>query len=471
MATLLNLQTSEAILDPINATDGATVSVTYPEMQSDHRIAVNWGTLYTSESKYGSNAGPITFDIPTRVVAASLRQTLPVSYSVVRPGQEAQQSKPLDLKVRALDIEHLPRPRVPQASAGMLDLGTFTGNASVQLEPWPLIAVGQRYWIRASGTRENGTPHQITIAFNQAVTQGEINNGVEVTLPRTELEQLRHASTLTIAAKVAFDGEPLEDAAQALPELVLDISEMRRFPAPTVPEAPNGVITNPERPVTLLIPAAARLRAGEHVSGVLGTRRTDPVIVPVSNAALQITVPLGLLERAEGTGTQMWHYEVQESSGTPSAPVQITVLATTPLSENFNSGAPQWLNPGNIATFPALRVRNDAGPAIQIAQNSDHPPLQGIIIAFRNVSVMSLLLRRNVRSVQFDLINYLEQVHMVEFFDTTESTMPFASAPISASRRQRFSYFSPGPAIRRIRFTGISSKTSIWLDNFTFSAS
>ncbi|MNJ43761.1 hypothetical protein D3C77_387840 [compost metagenome] len=151
------------------------------------------------------------------MVAASQGKTIRVLYVVIRGANPAMLSQPLDLPVSVLGQQHLPTPVVPQASGGTLDLTRFTGDASVTVKAWPLIAAGQRYWISVSGTLENGSEHSFYVAHNQAVGISQVGEGLNHSLLRAELERFKHDSMLTVVVLVTFDGSS-------------DMANARRFP-------------------------------------------------------------------------------------------------------------------------------------------------------------------------------------------------------------------------------------------------
>ena len=470
------LEAPNGKLNPINATAGATVRVEYDGMRSTDTLKVAWvgigqADTWESEAAYGNNAGYVDFTVPVSVVAASQGKVVVVRYAVLLAGHDQPRlSLPHALHVDVLEQSALPQPRVPQANAEQeLNLGTFQGDANAQLSPWPLIALLQRYWIIAKGTLREGAPYRFYIAENYSVSANNLEHGLDERLARAELEKLAHGSELRIEVSVAFASEQTENSALLFPLQVFTIFNLRELPAPTVIGASGGTISNPENAVTLLVPATANLRVGEKVRAVTGTLVTQPVIVEAAQEELKILVPLDFLERLEGSGIQNWRYEIEEQDGwTPSEQVQIRVNATTPLYENFDSISPFWLSHGHTVNLPSMRVTNEGAEAIEFHNDNNHPPIGGVSIAFRRYSTMSMRLKRNVRALSFDSINYRGRLQTIHFYETTESLGPFASLPITHNGIARVHYTSPGPSIRRITFSGTQSDGSLWIDNMTF---
>ncbi|MBH3461541.1 hypothetical protein [Pseudomonas putida] len=211
-------------LEPINARNGATVRVAYSGMAASDSLAVAWlgsnqAGRWESAQKPGSVFGSVDFSVPASVVAASQGTVVEVLYAVLQAGKAAVPSLPLALTVGELAQADLPTPAITQAnpSTRRLDLNSFVGNASATVAAWPLIATGQRFWVRIDGTLENGSTHRFYAASAQAVTEAQVGQGLDVALLRTELEKLKHESEVSVTVSVAFDGASNEASAKAFP--------------------------------------------------------------------------------------------------------------------------------------------------------------------------------------------------------------------------------------------------------------
>ncbi|MGH8437552.1 MAG: hypothetical protein ACRERW_00535 [Pseudomonas sp.] len=365
-------------LNPIQARNGATVRVAYTGMLPGDILAVDWqgeggADSYQSAQQNGSAFGYVDFDIPVSVVAASQGKTISVRYAVVRGGNPGLLSEPLALVVGELRQGDLPIPTVPEASAGTLDLTTFQGNARVNVQPWPLIAKGQRYWIVVRGTLVNGDSYDFYVAQNQLVDENHVSNGLSMTMLRSELEKLRSASPLSVEVKVAFDGGTNEATARVFPTLALTLLNIpRTLPAPTVPEAESGTIYNPNAGANIRVPATANLRAGEQVRGVMGGLYTSAVTVTQPGATLDVVVPVDQLRSLADQGQKAWGYEVLvNGTWTASATLSITVRDIQFVSgrEDFRSrsaldfvlNAPYPLPSGLIVKMTAAAAPRKSG--------------------------------------------------------------------------------------------------------------
>ncbi|MFJ9991285.1 hypothetical protein ACIQSO_11130 [Pseudomonas putida] len=211
-------------LEPINADNGAKVRVEYLGMVNSDTLAVAWlgsnpAERWESEPKSGSVFGIVDFSVPASVVAASQGTVVEVRYAVAQAGKPGVPSLPLALTVGELAQADLPMPAITQANptTRTLDLNGFVGNASATVAAWPLIATGQRFWVRIDGTLENGSAHRFYAASAQAVTEAQVGQGLGVVVLRTELEKLKHESGLSVTVSVAFDGASNEAAARAFP--------------------------------------------------------------------------------------------------------------------------------------------------------------------------------------------------------------------------------------------------------------
>lgn len=113
------------------------------------------------------------------------------------------------------------KPYIQQAEnngSGMtLDLGTFSGDATVKAIAWPGIALGQKVWLSCRGKKTNGDDHVITLYTAWPVGDPELTVGLSRTLARADLELLGDNTGLTVELKVQFNGSTVEDGAAVFP--------------------------------------------------------------------------------------------------------------------------------------------------------------------------------------------------------------------------------------------------------------
>uniref|UniRef100_UPI00200FD266 hypothetical protein n=1 Tax=Pseudomonas sp. MWU12-2037 TaxID=2928690 RepID=UPI00200FD266 len=252
-------------LNPVAAKDELTVEIPDYGIRPGDQVRVTWagapgGGSYTSplQALPGSREIPL----PISLTAYNLDRSVTVTYTVTPSGgSESEPSRALTLNVQAIPDISLPMPLIPQAAqAGIgseLDLKTFAGDARVTVAPWPLIAAGQRVWLRAEGTALDGSRYTITLYTSSAVQDSEVTAGLSTTLLRSELEKLRDDSPLNVVLQVTFDRSSTQANAVDFPlrtytvktvtdPLTIDRSYMLlrgysiRVSWPTTGEDPNG---------------------------------------------------------------------------------------------------------------------------------------------------------------------------------------------------------------------------------------
>jgi hypothetical protein len=218
------IKASSAVLNPIDAPNGATARVAYTPMLSTDNIMLVWdGNDAMIGSQPGSASGTVDFAIPAGVVAESLGKTVEFFYEIRRDGK-VWPSKSLQLTVLPLDGADLAAstPAVDESSNGALDLNAFEGDAHVSVAKWPLAAVGQRVWLTVRGP--NGVP---TLKLLQAhpIDSTQANEGIHrQPISRADLERLKPGDQMRIEFRVAFDGGSGEQSAVQFPVLALTIN-------------------------------------------------------------------------------------------------------------------------------------------------------------------------------------------------------------------------------------------------------
>ncbi|NWD77006.1 hypothetical protein HX890_23085 [Pseudomonas gingeri] len=222
----------DTLLFPLQALMGATIRVSYA-MQTRDSVQAYWrGTPGAGTppiaAKPGNAGGSVDFSVPVTAVSANIGKRVEVGYTVSRDGVPAPSEKLL-LDVLPIAQEDLPTPFVHQAPENqVLDLNTFSGDASIEVRKWPHIQLGQRVWLRGEGTRGNGQPYSLVIW--QAREIPSIADVFDDPVPRGALDQLKDLSGLTFTFKVTFDGSPDESSALTFPRLRLVVRAKQRVP-------------------------------------------------------------------------------------------------------------------------------------------------------------------------------------------------------------------------------------------------
>ncbi|RDL12652.1 hypothetical protein DEU51_1351, partial [Pseudomonas jessenii] len=148
-------------------------------------------------------------------LAARHGKIMELRWNLNRNGGQAGKSPATQMSVLKIadGDSRLPTPEVPQATGDTLDLTSFSGDARVTCKAWPQSAAGQRVWLRAYGTLENGSNYSITLLEGVELTESGVTNGLNEVLLRSELEKLKSETELRIELKVSFNGSNNESEA------------------------------------------------------------------------------------------------------------------------------------------------------------------------------------------------------------------------------------------------------------------
>ncbi|CAI8930177.1 BIG2 domain-containing protein [Pseudomonas sp. IT-P74] len=282
------IQAPDDELDPMNATQGVDVSVEYANMDPAlDTIALKWrgtpGAGTSEDLELPADAsGRVKFSLPSSVVGPNIGKSVAVSYEVKRYNFW----KPSDLLtlnvLRFQDPDNqLPRPQVPQAPNGILDLMTFAGDARVTVDKWPFIALKQRIWLRLQGKTASGATHTIELLDGTEITQTQLANGLNETLLRSELLKLGHASPATVICKVAFDGDSQEHTAIEFPRLALTVKTRYDYLTPEITDVadPKGTVGEGESTYFRQVTITGTATRGEKVELFDGSMSLGPVDV------------------------------------------------------------------------------------------------------------------------------------------------------------------------------------------------
>ncbi|KVO19011.1 hypothetical protein WJ73_05185 [Burkholderia ubonensis] len=226
-------EASGSTLDPTAARGALTAVVNYAGSQPADEIQVTWtgnGESGSTQSEWIA-VGSVPRQVPLdhSVVAFNLGRTVTVAYEVRRAGQSLGTSEPpLTLSVQHLDTSPdgpLPTPQLREAVGDELDLDTIVDQGHVTVTPpWPLIAVGQRFWLDLEGAKADGSPHSYAQANGVLVNAQHVANGLtNRQVPKSYFDELGHATALRLVFKVAFDGANSPDTAVAFPVRTLTV--------------------------------------------------------------------------------------------------------------------------------------------------------------------------------------------------------------------------------------------------------
>ncbi|WP_144243981.1 hypothetical protein [Sphingopyxis sp. MWB1] len=305
-----------ATLDPLAAQASLTAIITYSDMGAGDLVSVTWTgpagapweASYTTAPIPVGGGQALAVALPTSLTAFALGQGVTVHYMVNRDGV-SRSSDELDLAVGELPVEALPRPRIPQAVGDDLRVSTLTGDPDVTVAPWPLIAAGQRVWMRLRGIKADGTPYLDELLLDAPVASAEVGTGIARPASLSDLKGLRDDSDLDIEFKVAFDKRSDEGSAVLFPERSYHID---------LDWTPSAIAEVRERDADgKVVPNGGRTMVSTLYIRGTGTPGTQYVIFASGNPPLRATCDAnGIWARimaAQGGG--LHRYQVQDVAG------------------------------------------------------------------------------------------------------------------------------------------------------------
>ena len=219
-------------LDPMHALAGVTIVVpAYPGMAIGDIVKVTWnggpgpGSL-ALDAITVRVVGPLTAKIPATAVAYSLEWEVLVSYEVTRVGQTATIYSPSrSIIVQGFYDSELPVPRIAQAPKGVLDLSTATDPITVVVDRWPLIASGQRFWLKLEGVTNDNKTLVINARTGEVINDAVLQSQLSITIAKSEFAKLKNGSQLKVFFRVAWDAAIDESEAILFPSCQVDIKQ------------------------------------------------------------------------------------------------------------------------------------------------------------------------------------------------------------------------------------------------------
>ena len=251
----------------------ATFVLRDARLQVGDRVAPLW--LLPDESDVGvdtigvTTAGEVRSEIPLPVMAESLNKIVKVSYLPLLADGPGPLSETLNLRVLALPPSALSELSIVEAANGgagpELDVDSLTGNATVRVGQWPLIAQRQSVWLTLSGTRQDGSPYHKQLMGPPSIVDPDwVSAGSQTfTVPAGELKELRDASSLTLTLKVDVAGGTNEAAAVVFtPKIYTVRSTGILLAPPEVLEAPDWTLDFATVHTARYITVRARISTG-----------------------------------------------------------------------------------------------------------------------------------------------------------------------------------------------------------------
>ncbi|MBC3350245.1 hypothetical protein HU811_26685 [Pseudomonas sp. SWRI196] len=240
-------------LNPVAGKDNLTVVIPDYGVQPGDQVSVTW----TGTAGDGSYTTPVQvlppnreITMPVSVIAYNLGRPVTVTYTVTR-GSESPPSASLNLAVQALTQDDLlvAKPRILQAANNgegpELDVATLTGDATVRIDSWPLIAQGQYVWLRVKGKNNDDTDYERVLwssALDSRVSAGWVSSGFATnTVPLNDLRGLRNGSALTVEFKATLNQSVEEGQADTFPLRIYAVRTVERLTIDTSVMCLDGV--------------------------------------------------------------------------------------------------------------------------------------------------------------------------------------------------------------------------------------
>ncbi|WP_010452840.1 Ig-like domain-containing protein, partial [Pseudomonas asplenii] len=170
-------------------------------------------------------------------VGPNIGKTVEVSYEVTHAGATLP-SDELNLSVLEIPQVNLPRPKFyadnVEVTGGTLDV---TKAIKVRVLSWPLIAAGQKVWLRLLGWNS----HNYDLWIAATVSASWLSTGYEeISVPVSYLNGLTHDASLSAILKVTFDQSSIEANATTFPYRIVAVQNQPTLVIDTSPMILNG---------------------------------------------------------------------------------------------------------------------------------------------------------------------------------------------------------------------------------------
>ncbi|WP_300632492.1 hypothetical protein [Pseudomonas sp.] len=233
-------------VNPVNTVNGGHAIVSYDGMfENDHVCAYasgpDYGPVALGCKDVSKGQTSLSFDVAPHIIAALFNKTMVLNYSVQFSDYQPQSSLPRPVKVLA---PQLTLPCIEEATVGIVDLNTFTGNATGVVPIWDYAQEGECCWMWVSGTCEDGSDYRFDVLRDQPLTAQWLANGVNAPIARNELKKFADCKNFELHFAASFYGKCNRATAFEFPVRVFSISQQYLvLNAPTVTEAVGSELT------------------------------------------------------------------------------------------------------------------------------------------------------------------------------------------------------------------------------------
>ncbi|WKC48464.1 hypothetical protein [Pseudomonas veronii] len=233
-------------VNPTNTTQGGHAIVVYDGMSEGDYVCAyasgpNYGPVSLGCQEVSRGAVSLSFDVPPEIIAALFNRNLTLNYSVQFGGFLPQYSPERVIKVLG---PQLTSPDIEEATAGELNLKTFTANATGLVPIWEYAAEGQCCWMWVTGVRLDDSPYRFDILMDEPLTARWLREGVDAPILRAELKKLADCSEFVLHFAASFDGAcNRATALEFTPKSFTIVQEPSVLLAPSVTEAVGSDLT------------------------------------------------------------------------------------------------------------------------------------------------------------------------------------------------------------------------------------
>ena len=405
----------------------ATVIVTDSRIQAGDIVAVIWrlpGGTDLTVPWITAGAGEGRVPVPSTVLARSLGQTVQVGYVVFRgAGADLVGNSALaNLQMGALNATILKAPVIVEATANLnrVDLNTFAGSAHVYIEPWPLIASGQMFWLYARGVFDDGSSYSERLPAPYTVQAGDVVGGLRRDLARSLLLRLENATALRLELKIDLTGTGVESSATLCPIGEFQMTTVKLvLPPPIVANVINGHLDPADIPaagVNVLIPAYVGREAGQWVYAEFHGQSGSSE-VGLEKEVVDVSTPIDfMISKAEvvknADQAAVFEYRVartREGAYLASLPVPVEIAKETTSPVPGNDGF-EDVDLGNYVQLqrPGYRITSDDGFWVKNVMSAS-PYVAGNYLESSNVSDIVFHFPKGIYSFRIGI--HAEEAH------------------------------------------------------------
>lgn len=287
-----------------------------PTFSAGDTVTLTWvGTplvgdplIYTQAQVLDNVPSIFEIKVPNAHIRALKDGSVQATYVLSKAVGEPQSSKRAFAKVSG-QIP-LPAPEVLEAVGNTLDPTLERAHAVIPV--YEAMASGDLIDLFWRGIRQNGTPH--TYEAQHIVTSNEVGEVIYIGVPEEDIAILA-SGMVDVSYRVSNDARPPANVrvSDALPLIVAQ--RYAELPAPTVAEAPDGVLDPESVPVhaTLWVPYTG-MAAGDYLTWYWRAETPDgtfedsiPITHPIAGKPISFYIPRSLIEPSMNTLVKIFY--------------------------------------------------------------------------------------------------------------------------------------------------------------------